>query len=57
MEITANESEPDDSIERYVMDTICTGEEALEIPPHWHKVSESCGAMSMAFMLKRNEYS
>lgn len=40
MEITINESEPEDSINRYVMDTHCTGEEALEIPPHWHKVSE-----------------
>ncbi|KIM93742.1 hypothetical protein OIDMADRAFT_21493 [Oidiodendron maius Zn] len=37
MEITVNESEPEDSIDRYVMDTVCTGEEALEIPPHWHK--------------------
>ncbi|KAI9709551.1 MAG: hypothetical protein M1820_003311 [Bogoriella megaspora] len=36
MEITMNESEPEDSMDRYVMDTICTGEEALEIPPHWH---------------------
>ena len=40
MEITVDESEPDDSINRYAMDTICTGEEALDIPPHWHKVSE-----------------
>lgn len=41
MDITIDESEPEDSINRYVMDTICTGEEALEIPPHWHKVSTS----------------
>ncbi|KAI9162781.1 hypothetical protein HJFPF1_04373 [Paramyrothecium foliicola] len=37
MEITIDESEPEDSVDRFVMDTICTGEEALEIPPHWHK--------------------
>ncbi|CAI6080528.1 unnamed protein product [Clonostachys chloroleuca] len=36
MDITVDESEPEDSIDRWVMDTICTGEEALEIPPHWH---------------------
>jgi hypothetical protein len=57
MEITVNESEPEDSINRYVMDTICTGEVALEIPPHWHKVSEGSGATSTAFMLNIHEYS
>lgn len=36
-----DESEPEDSINRFVMDTTCTGEEALDIPPHWHKVSGS----------------
>ncbi|KAI1409704.1 hypothetical protein F5Y13DRAFT_169300 [Hypoxylon sp. FL1857] len=37
MDIKVNEAEPEDSINRYLMDTICTGEEALNIPPHWHK--------------------
>ncbi|KAI2606661.1 hypothetical protein GGR54DRAFT_411426 [Hypoxylon sp. NC1633] len=37
MDITVNEDEPEDSINRYAMDTTCTGEEALYIPPHWHK--------------------
>ncbi|KAI0486323.1 hypothetical protein F4859DRAFT_469895 [Xylaria cf. heliscus] len=37
LDITVNESEPEDSIDRYAMDTICTGEEILSIPPHWHK--------------------
>ena len=57
MEITVNESEPEDSINRYVMDTICTGEEALEIPPHWHKVSEGSGVISTAFVLNIHGYS
>lgn len=39
MDITVNESEPEGSIDRYAMDTTCTGEEVLHIPPHWHKVS------------------
>ncbi|KAI1425413.1 hypothetical protein F5Y12DRAFT_747413 [Xylaria sp. FL1777] len=37
MNITIDESEPEDSVNRYAMDTICTGEEILNIPPHWHK--------------------
>ncbi|KAJ2997706.1 hypothetical protein NUW58_g566 [Xylaria curta] len=37
MDITMDESEPEDSVNRYAMDTICTGEETLNIPPHWHK--------------------
>ncbi|KAI2607144.1 uncharacterized protein GGS25DRAFT_494566 [Hypoxylon fragiforme] len=37
MDITINEAEPEDSINRYAMDTICTGEEVLDIPAHWHK--------------------
>ncbi|KAI1084816.1 hypothetical protein F5B20DRAFT_523307 [Whalleya microplaca] len=37
MDITVNESEPEDSINRYVMDTICTGEKVIYVPPHWHK--------------------
>ncbi|KAI0202413.1 hypothetical protein F4808DRAFT_421540 [Astrocystis sublimbata] len=37
MNITMDESEPEDSINRYAMDTICTGEETLNVPPHWHK--------------------
>ncbi|KAI0860227.1 hypothetical protein F4860DRAFT_504096 [Xylaria cubensis] len=32
-----DESEPEDSVKRYAMDTICTGEEIISIPPHWHK--------------------
>lgn len=51
MEITIDESEPEDSVNRYAMNTICTGEEALDIPPHWHKVSESRGTKSMVFLL------
>ncbi|KAI0873257.1 hypothetical protein GGS24DRAFT_464254 [Hypoxylon argillaceum] len=37
MNITINEAEPENSVHRYVMDTICTGDEILSIPPHWHK--------------------
>ncbi|KAI1125117.1 hypothetical protein F5Y10DRAFT_14663 [Nemania abortiva] len=37
MDIAIDESEPEDSVNRYAMDTICTGEEILEILPHWHK--------------------
>ncbi|KAK2594391.1 hypothetical protein QQS21_007897 [Conoideocrella luteorostrata] len=37
MEIKMNESEPEDSVNRWAIDTVCTGEEALEVPPHWHK--------------------
>jgi hypothetical protein len=57
MEITVDESEPEDSINRYVMDTICTGEEALEIPPYWHKVSEGNGSICTTFMLNIHKYS
>jgi hypothetical protein len=57
MEITVNESEPEDSIDRYVMDTISTGEEALEIPPHWHMVSQCSDVTRAAGMLNRHEYS
>lgn len=39
MNITINEAEPENSVHRYVMDTICTGDEILSIPPHWHKVN------------------
>ena len=53
MEITINEAEPEDSINRYVMDTICTGEEALEIPAHWHMVGETGLAMIMGFDAKQ----
>ncbi len=38
MEISFNESEPEDSINRWAIDTISTGEEAVDVPPHWHKV-------------------
>lgn len=38
MEIYVDESQPEDSIYRYTMDTISTGEDDLVIPPHWHKV-------------------
>ncbi|KAH9987275.1 hypothetical protein F4779DRAFT_611502 [Xylariaceae sp. FL0662B] len=37
MNITINEYELEDSINRYAMDITCTGEEVLYIPPHWHK--------------------
>ncbi|KAI1384397.1 uncharacterized protein F4822DRAFT_415020 [Hypoxylon trugodes] len=37
MQIKIDEAEPEDSINRYAMDTISIGEEALYIPPHWHK--------------------
>ncbi|KAG9239867.1 hypothetical protein BJ878DRAFT_546915 [Calycina marina] len=37
MEIKIDESQPEDSVLRYAMDTISTGEEALDTPPHWHK--------------------
>ncbi|KAI1370437.1 hypothetical protein F4677DRAFT_363426 [Hypoxylon crocopeplum] len=37
MDIGVNETEPGDSVNRYAMDTTCTGEEALHILPHWHK--------------------
>lgn len=40
MDITIDEAEPEDSINRYAMDTRSTGEEVLDIPPHWHKVSQ-----------------
>ncbi len=57
MEITINEAEPEGSINRYVMDTICTGEEALEIPAHWHMVGEARRAIIMALVLNRSESS
>ncbi|KAI0399320.1 hypothetical protein F4802DRAFT_53911 [Xylaria palmicola] len=37
MDIIVDESDPEDSVNRYAMDTICTGEEILHILPHWHK--------------------
>ncbi|KAI1384067.1 uncharacterized protein F4822DRAFT_434014 [Hypoxylon trugodes] len=37
MEVKIDESEPEDSVNRYCMDTISTGEEAVSILPHWHK--------------------
>ncbi|KAI1100846.1 hypothetical protein F4804DRAFT_317698 [Jackrogersella minutella] len=37
MDITIDEAEPEDSINRYAMNTTCSGEEALSIPLHWHK--------------------
>ncbi|KAK7755582.1 hypothetical protein SLS62_002517 [Diatrype stigma] len=37
MDITVNEAEPEDSVNRYAMVTTSTGEEALHIPAHWHK--------------------
>ncbi|KAK2589866.1 hypothetical protein QQS21_012457 [Conoideocrella luteorostrata] len=37
MEIKINESEPEDSIDRWAMDTISTGKEVVDLPPHWHK--------------------
>ncbi|KAI1324473.1 hypothetical protein F5Y16DRAFT_402321 [Xylariaceae sp. FL0255] len=37
MRITIDENEAEDSVNRYAMDTVCTGEEILPIPPHWFK--------------------
>ncbi|KAI1086345.1 hypothetical protein F5B19DRAFT_498453 [Rostrohypoxylon terebratum] len=37
MDISIDESEPEDSISRYVMETTCIGEDAVSVPPHWHK--------------------
>ncbi|KAI0150553.1 hypothetical protein GGR57DRAFT_185854 [Xylariaceae sp. FL1272] len=37
MHITIDENEPEDSVHRYAMDTVSTGEEILSIPAHWHK--------------------
>ena len=56
MEITVNESEPENSIDRYIIDTTCTGEEALEIPAHWHKVSKGRGATVTTFVLTASKY-
>ena len=39
MELIMDESEPEDSIGRYMNDTISTGEDVLAVPPHWHKVT------------------
>lgn len=38
MNISIDESEPEDSIQRYFAHVVATGEEALKVPPHWHKV-------------------
>ncbi|KAI0902860.1 hypothetical protein F4823DRAFT_361633 [Ustulina deusta] len=32
-----NEDVSEDSIDRYVTEISCTGEEAVNVPPHWHK--------------------
>ncbi|KAI0102842.1 hypothetical protein GGR51DRAFT_526389 [Nemania sp. FL0031] len=32
-----NEDVPEDSIDRYVTEANCTGEEIFDVPPHWHK--------------------
>jgi hypothetical protein len=45
MDITINENEPEDSVDRYTMDTYVPGEEQLFIPPHWHKVSQQKRAL------------
>ncbi|KAH7305259.1 hypothetical protein B0I35DRAFT_414042 [Stachybotrys elegans] len=37
MAILSNESEPNDSIDRYVTRLTCTGEEPFIVAPHWHK--------------------
>ncbi|KAK3318087.1 hypothetical protein B0H66DRAFT_602688 [Apodospora peruviana] len=37
MEITVNEAEPEDSINRCIMITTCTAEgDIFHVPPHWH---------------------
>lgn len=41
MNINLNPDVPEDSIDKYVMDTIVEGTEGAEpiyVPPHWHKV-------------------
>jgi hypothetical protein len=38
MDVCIDESEPEDSIQRYFSEVKSTGEEALSVPPHWHKV-------------------
>lgn len=43
MDIQIDESEPETSIDRYVMDTIADGgknSDAFYVPPHWHKVNK-----------------
>ncbi|KAI1856781.1 hypothetical protein JX265_011422 [Neoarthrinium moseri] len=40
VDIQVNADEPETSIDRYAVDTICTGKsgtDAFYVPPHWHK--------------------
>ena len=43
MDIHINESEPETSIDRYVIDVTADGGENSDVfyvPPHWHKVNK-----------------
>lgn len=40
MEICIDESEPEDSINHYAIDTFGDGQEPVDVPPHWHKVNK-----------------
>ncbi|KAK0385312.1 hypothetical protein NLU13_7788 [Sarocladium strictum] len=37
MDLSVDESEPEDSIKRFFAQVVSTGEEAFKVPPHWHK--------------------
>jgi mannose-6-phosphate isomerase-like protein (cupin superfamily) len=37
MEIIVNEAAPQDSVDRYTSKITSTGEEIIDVPPHWHK--------------------
>ncbi|KAI1360497.1 hypothetical protein F5Y08DRAFT_348719 [Xylaria arbuscula] len=37
LHLIENEDVAEDSIDRYVTKCTCTGEEPLNVPPHWHK--------------------
>ncbi|KAI0438288.1 hypothetical protein F4803DRAFT_535620 [Xylaria telfairii] len=37
LRLVENEDVSEDSIDQYVMETSCTGEETINVPPHWHK--------------------
>lgn len=40
MDVCIDESEPEDSIQRYFSEVKSTGDQALAVPPHWHKVHQ-----------------
>lgn len=60
MTINIDPSEPEDSIDRYVMDTIVEGTEGAEpiyVPPHWHKVSRGSSDIPESKLLCLEVYS